>query len=91
MMLDSMLNFIQLDFIPDIRKRMLVTPASPVWPPVNQLPRYINTYGRCEQLDRSWETGVKTHVFAFYTSWSGFKNLVTMGDLTWNSVPFNSY
>ena len=36
------------------------------------LPRYINNYERCEGLDRWGETGEKTYVFAFYTSWSGF-------------------
>ena len=36
---------------PDIKKRVLRCPASPDWPQVNLL-LYINTYERCEGLDR---------------------------------------
>ena len=54
---------------PDIRKWVLGSLALPVWPPVNQLPSYINTLWRCERLGR-WE---EINVFAFYTLWSGIQ------------------
>ena len=38
---------------------------------------------RCERLDCWEDTGEKTNIFAFYTSWSGFKD-TDKSSLIWN-------